>query len=63
MVDISKLPKHQVFVVIRVHNMRERQQGSGRFKLHKRLLHYKHPAKNATLSFSVFSLFQFRNDF
>ena len=45
-----------------VHNIREIQRTSGKFRWRKRLFYDKQPAKNATLSFFVFPLFQLQND-
>ena len=41
-----------------VRNIRKVQQNSGKFRLRRRLLYDKRPAKNATSSFLLFSLFQ-----
>ena len=49
MADVFNTSNTRYLFVIHVPNMRERQRSIGKFKLHKRLLFNKRPAKNAIL--------------
>ena len=53
-----QIHKYQLFVFLIVHNMRKRQQSSGKFRLHKYLFYDKQPVEHGILSFSVFSFLQ-----
>ena len=57
--NIFYLRKHQVFVLINVRNIQERQSSSNKSRLRKCLLYDKRSTKNPTLLLLVIQLFQF----
>ena len=57
--NIFYLRKHQVFVLINVRNIQERQSSSNKSRLRKCLLYDKRSTKNPALLLLVIQLFQF----